>query len=61
MRLVNALGGGGGRRAGVYNQQAIAGSPSCGAGAGPQIKTPVPGKTSRLPPGRSFGMARAAV
>ena len=38
-RALKTLGGGGGRRAGVYNQQAMAGSPSCGTGAGSQMKT----------------------
>ena len=55
-RVQKTVGGGGGRRAGVYNQQAMAGSPSCGTG-GSQMNTPVPGKTAILPRGRSLGMA----
>ena len=58
-RVQKTVGGGGGRRAGVYNQQAMAGPPSCGTGAGSQMNTPVPGKTAILPPGRSLGMAES--
>ena len=56
-RVQKTVGGGGGRHAGVYNQQAMAGSPSCGAGAGSQMSTPVPGKAAILPPERSLGIA----
>ena len=56
-RVQKTVGGGGGRLAGMYNQQAMAGSPSCGAGAGSQMNTPVPGKAAILPPERSFGIA----
>ena len=56
-RVQKTVGGGGGRQAGVYNQQAMAGSPSCGTGAGSQMNTPVPGKDAILPPDRSLGMA----
>ena len=56
-RVQKTVGGGGGRLAGMYNQQAIAGSPVCGAGAGSQMNTPVPGKAAILPPERSFGIA----
>ena len=56
-RVQKTVGGGGGRLAGVYNQQAMAGSPSCGAGAGSQMNTPVPGKAAILPPERSLGIA----
>ena len=56
-RVQKTVGGGGGRLAGMYNQQAMAGSPFCGAGAGSQMNTPVPGKAAILPPERSFGIA----
>ena len=56
-RVQKTVGGGGGRQAGVYNQQAMAGSPPSGAGAGSQMNTPVPGKDAILPPERALGMA----
>ena len=50
MRVQKTVGGGGGRHAGVYNQQAMAGPPSCGAGAGLQMNTPVPGEGRNTSP-----------